>query len=175
MSSLAEGRGLNYDCIPMLNTKSPSIINEYIYLLPFFLSDMGVLKQHGSSVNGKGGAMKKRWQEVRGMCKCQEKTLATSDLKRRSRNKYNLFFPFPYSPCLHSGIFYMCACMPVSHVSCVHLCAPLWTIAHQTPLSMGFSRKNYWSRLPLLQGIFPSRGSNLSLLHLMHWQAGFYH
>ena len=27
----------------------------------------------------------------------------------------------------------------------------LWTVAHQTPLSMGFSRKNYWSgsRSPL--------------------------
>ena len=23
-----------------------------------------------------------------------------------------------------------------------------WTIAHQTPLSMGFSRQEYWSRLP---------------------------
>ena len=24
-----------------------------------------------------------------------------------------------------------------------------WTIAHQGPLSMGFSRQEYWSRLPL--------------------------
>ena len=28
-----------------------------------------------------------------------------------------------------------------------------WTIAHQAPLSMGFSRQEYWSRLP-----FPSPG-----------------
>ena len=27
-------------------------------------------------------------------------------------------------------------------------CLTLWTIAHQAPLSMGFSRKEYWSRLP---------------------------
>ena len=26
--------------------------------------------------------------------------------------------------------------------------ATLWTIAHQTPLSMGFSRQEYWSGLP---------------------------
>ena len=26
--------------------------------------------------------------------------------------------------------------------------AALWTIAHQTPLSMGFSRQEYWSELP---------------------------
>ena len=26
--------------------------------------------------------------------------------------------------------------------------ATLWTIVHQTPLSMGFSRQEYWSGLP---------------------------
>ena len=35
---------------------------------------------------------------------------------------------------------------------CVHsrvwLFATPWTVAHQTPLSMGFSRKEHWSRLP---------------------------
>ena len=31
------------------------------------------------------------------------------------------------------------------------LCDP-WTIAHQAPLSMGFSRQEYWSALP-----FPSQ------------------
>ena len=31
----------------------------------------------------------------------------------------------------------------------------LWTVAHQAPLSMGFSRQEYWCGLPcLLQGIF---------------------
>ena len=32
--------------------------------------------------------------------------------------------------------------------SCVRLCATLWTVAHQAPLSMGFSRQEYWSGLP---------------------------
>ena len=31
--------------------------------------------------------------------------------------------------------------------SCPTLCAP-WTVAHQAPLSMGFSRQEYWSGLP---------------------------
>ena len=31
--------------------------------------------------------------------------------------------------------------------SCPTLCNP-WTVAHQTPLSMGFSRQEYWSGLP---------------------------
>ena len=33
--------------------------------------------------------------------------------------------------------------------SCLNLCDPeLWTIAHQVPLSMEFSRQEYWSGLP---------------------------
>ena len=41
------------------------------------------------------------------------------------------------------------ACMRVWSVSSVMFgSATLWTIAHQTPLSMGFSRQEYWSGLP---------------------------
>ena len=41
-----------------------------------------------------------------------------------------------------------------------------WTVAHQAPLSMEFSRQEYWSwQPPLYQGIFPTQGSNLGLLH----------
>jgi len=36
----------------------------------------------------------------------------------------------------------------LSCFSCVQLFATLWTIVHQTPLSMGFSRQEYWSGLP---------------------------
>ena len=36
----------------------------------------------------------------------------------------------------------------LSHFSCVQLFATLWTVAHQVPLSMGFSRQEYWSGLP---------------------------
>ena len=39
------------------------------------------------------------------------------------------------------------ACM-LSHFSRVRLFATLWTVAHQAPLSMGFSRQEYWSGLP---------------------------
>ena len=31
----------------------------------------------------------------------------------------------------------------------VRLCATPWTIAHQAPPSMGFSRQEYWSGVPL--------------------------
>ena len=42
----------------------------------------------------------------------------------------------------------------VQSLSCVHLCAAPQTVAHQAPLSMGFPRQEYWSRLP-----FPTPGN----------------
>ena len=36
----------------------------------------------------------------------------------------------------------------LSHFSHVQLCATPWTIARQAPLSMKFSRQEYWSGLP---------------------------
>ena len=41
--------------------------------------------------------------------------------------------------------------MKVKSLSCVRLLATPWTVAYQAPLSMGFSREEYWSGLP-----FPS-------------------
>ena len=43
-------------------------------------------------------------------------------------------------------------CVVLVSQSCLTLCS-LWTVARQAPLSMGFSRKEYWSGLP-----FPSPG-----------------
>ena len=41
-----------------------------------------------------------------------------------------------------------------------------WDAPCQAPLSMGFSRQDYWSGLhTLLQGIFPTQRSNSGLLH----------
>ena len=45
------------------------------------------------------------------------------------------------------AIFILCACM-LSHFSHVQLFATLCTVAGQAPLSMGFSRQEYWSGLP---------------------------
>ena len=41
----------------------------------------------------------------------------------------------------------------LSHFSCVQLFLTPWTVAHQAPLSMGFSRQEYWSGLPLLHTV----------------------
>ena len=37
-----------------------------------------------------------------------------------------------------------------SRFSCIRLFVTPWTVARQTPLSMGFSRQEYWSGLPFL-------------------------
>ena len=41
----------------------------------------------------------------------------------------------------------MCACV-LRHFGCVRLCVTPWTIAHQAPLFMRFSRQEDWSALP---------------------------
>ena len=47
----------------------------------------------------------------------------------------------------------------LSHFSCVQLCASLWAIGCQAPVSMGFSRQEYCNRLPCpLPGDLPYPG-----------------
>ena len=55
----------------------------------------------------------------------------------------------------------------------VRLFVTPWAIAHQPPLSLGFSRQEYWSGLPFPSpGIFPTQGLNAGLLH---WGWILYH
>ena len=61
----------------------------------------------------------------------------------------------------------MQACM-LSGFSHVQLFATLWATAHQAPLPTGFSRQEQWSAL--LQGIFPTQGSNLCLTTSATWE-----
>ena len=49
--------------------------------------------------------------------------------------------------------------------SVMSLCYPPWIIACKAPLSMGFSKQEYWSGLPFPPlGIFPIQGLNPCLL-----------
>ena len=60
----------------------------------------------------------------------------------------------------------VCMCCYFSHVQ---LFETLWIVARQAPLSMGFSRQEYWSGLPCPPpGHIPDQGSNPCLLHLPH-------
>ena len=64
-------------------------------------------------------------------------------------------------------LLYKCALLsPFSHVQ---LFVTLWTVAHLAPLSMGFSRQEYWCGCHvLLQGISLTQGSNPSLQWLLY-------
>ena len=61
------------------------------------------------------------------------------------------------------------SCLLLSHSSHARLFVTPWTVAHLAPLSMGFSGKNTGMGCHfLLQGIFPTQGSNWCLLCLLH-------
>ena len=78
-----------------------------------------------------------------------------------------------HNPSLSWGSWQICSDCELSHFSHVWLFATPWIIAHQAPLSMGFSRQGYWSGFhAFFQGIFLTQASNLHLLHLLHWQVG---
>ena len=68
----------------------------------------------------------------------------------------------------------MHACM-VSFLSHVQLFVMLWTIACQAPLSMGFSRPEYWSGLPFLPpGDLPDPGIKPTSLMSSALAGGFF-
>ena len=65
------------------------------------------------------------------------------------------------------NLMFVCCAALLSRFSHLWLFVTLWTVARQAPLSMGFSRQEYWSGLP-----FPSPGdlpdSGFKPLSLQH-------
>ena len=60
----------------------------------------------------------------------------------------------------------------LSCFSHVWLCVTLWTAARHAPLSMRFSRQEYWSGLPCPSpGDLPNPGIEPTSLCLLQWQA----
>ena len=82
---------------------------------------------------------------------------------------YHYIYVVIYEPHSNQKLKTCNACM-LSCFSHVHLFASLWTKAYQAPLSMGLSRKGYWSGLPCPPpgdlpdpGIFPTSLMSLAL------------
>ena len=71
----------------------------------------------------------------------------------------------------------VCACVCAKPLSLVQLFVTPYSVTHQSPLSMEFSRKGYWSWLPCPSpGDLPDpgKGTNIKLFELrqlLHWQA----
>ena len=85
----------------------------------------------------------------------------------------SIILPFPECQSFHSST---CVCVCVHEqsqlLSHVQLFATPWTVAHDAPLSMEFSRQEYWSRLPFPSpGDLPNPGIKLRSLVSLHWQA----
>ena len=53
-----------------------------------------------------------------------------------------------YTKCLLRLCSDGCVCVCAQSVSHVQLFSTPWTVSHEAPLSMEFSRQEYWSRLP---------------------------
>ena len=67
---------------------------------------------------------------------------------------------------------YVCTLSRFSHV---RLCATPWTVAHQVPMSKGFSRQEYWSGLPFPSpGYLPDPGIKLRSLMSPELADGFF-
>ena len=62
----------------------------------------------------------------------------------------------------------------LTHLSHVRLFVTLWIVACQAPLSTGFSRQEYWSRLPCPPGTRKSSQlkDETQVSCLLHWQVG---
>ena len=63
----------------------------------------------------------------------------------------------------------------LSRFSCVQLFMTLWTVVCQAPLSMEFSRQEYWSGLPFpFPGDLPEPGIDLTSLVSPALAGGFF-
>ena len=120
-------------------------------------------------------ALDSQWWKRCGPCPLLIYSLATSAL----RDVYCYFLSKLWVVKITLPNSNMHVCM-LSHFSRVWLFGILWTIVHQAPLFMGFSRQKYWSGLPCpLPGDLPHPGikphlfcPKLHLFCLLHRQAG---
>ena len=67
--------------------------------------------------------------------------------KSENQTSFSLLLLVPLLYAL-AQILYTCVCI-LSHSTRVQLFVTTWTVVLQAPLSMGFSRQEYWSGLPL--------------------------
>ena len=83
--------------------------------------------------------------------------------KHQKSQKFFLVFLSCFSTARGKCFTLNCACCMLSRFRRVWLCATLWTVVHQAPVSMGFSRQEYWSRLKCPPpGDLPDPGIKLS-------------
>ena len=76
--------------------------------------------------------------------------------------------------CSHNGFSAWLACV-LSHFRCIRLLVTLWAVAHQSPLSNGFSAKNVRVGYhAFFKGVFLTQGSNSQLFTSTTLADGFF-
>ena len=111
-----------------------------------------------------------------------EREMIQKDVELEELFFWNLFvFPWwcsGWDPILPIQDIWVQSLLVHTILSCfnhVQLCVTLWTTAYQAPLSMGFSRQEYWSGLPCPPPEdLPNPGIEPKTLmsFYLHWQVG---
>ena len=83
-------------------------------------------------------------------CSCEVASVVSDSVRSHRRQPTRLPRPWD-SPGKNTGVgcHFLLQCMKVKSLSRVQLLATPWTSAYQAPPSMGFSRQEYWSGVPL--------------------------
>ena len=98
--------------------------------------------------------MKKKFYQVKGLVAQHHQVYINYHF--RNRLKFNIIIQINLSDLKNRNPYYVELCIQkVKSLSRVRLFATPWTVAYQSPLSMGFSRQQSWSGLP-----FPSPGES---------------
>ena len=96
--------------------------------------------------NGRDCCLSVKWGHSENMCPIYK---LDKELSPDTEFADTLILDSPTSRILRNNTWYLTTCVCIlSHFSYVQLLAIPRTIAPQAPLSMGFSRQEYWSGLP---------------------------
>ena len=89
-------------------------------------------------------------------CCCWVASVVSDSVQPHRRQPTRLRCPWD-SPGRNTGVgcHFLLQCVKVKSLSRVRLLVTPWTAAFQAPLSMGFSRQEYWSGVPLTSLIHP--------------------
>ena len=97
-----------------------------------------------------------------------DKVLALNELGHGEVNKMQKFIHI----LLYLWLVRACSCSILSHV---RLFETPWTVAYKSPLSMEFSRQEYWSGLPIPSpGDLPNSGIKPTSPVFPEWSGGFF-
>ena len=91
------------------------------------------------------------------------------DRKQKSIYIYVYIHAYIHIYIYHSYTLHVYMIFTLTCICCVWLFTSAWTLAHQAPLSMGFSGREYWSELPCpIPGDFLTQRLKLSCRQFLY-------